>query len=68
MFWTKNILPSQINQWTVYNYLKANVDEQAEILTDNWRMSLQAWKNRYAFSEESKRWERYLIYKYKKGN
>jgi hypothetical protein len=57
----------KINQYTVLRHLKNDISTHAEILIDNWIMSLHAWKNRFAFNEDHKRWEKYLIYKYKKN-
>jgi hypothetical protein len=55
----------KVNQWTNWQYFEKDIDTHAEILTDNWTMTIQAWKNRFAFSEDHKRQERYMIYKYK---
>ena len=61
------ILHRHMNQWIVSEYRKNDISTQASILTDNWRMRIQAYKNRYAFTEDHKRMERYLIYRYNHG-
>lgn len=61
------IFHQHMNQWLVSEYRKNDVSTQAGILTDNWRIRLRAYKNRFAFTEDDKRWERYLIYRYNHG-
>ena len=46
-------------------HFKKNISEYAEIMTDNWIMKIHAWKNRNYITEDYKRYERYLIWKYK---
>jgi hypothetical protein len=46
-------------------HFKKNISEHAEIATDNWIMNYYAWKNRDYITEDHKRYERYLIWKYK---
>ena len=45
----------KINQWENWKYFEKDVNTHAEILTDNWMMTIQAYKNQFAFSEDHKR-------------
>jgi hypothetical protein len=56
------------NQHQNWIYFKNNIEERAEISVDNWLMKLHAYKNKYAFSEEYKRYERYLKWKHYNRN
>ena len=55
-----------LSQRKVYEYNKKNIN--VEILMDNWMMKIQAYnqanKNQNWISEEYKRIERYLLYRY----
>ena len=53
------------NQLENMLHFKKNISEHAEIATDNWIMNYYAWKNRDYITEDHKRYERYLIWKYK---
>ena len=53
------------NQLENMLHFKKNISEHADILTDNWMMNIYAWKNRDYITEDQKRYERYLIWKYK---
>ena len=58
-------LIQQKNQLIVQEYLSNNIDEHAQILTDNWLFKIYAYKNTGYITEDHKRYERYLIWKYK---
>jgi len=54
------------NKSEYWKNFKKNISERAEIAADNWIMNVHAYKNKDAFSEDYKRWERYLKWKYYK--
>lgn len=56
------------NQRQNWIYFKNNISEHAEIAVDNWLMELHAYKNKDAFSEDHKRYERYLKWKHYNRN
>ena len=62
----KNLIIDQRykNKSEYWKYFNENISEHAEITTDNWIMNIHAYKNKDAFSEDHKRWERYLKRKY----
>ena len=52
------------NQRQNWKYFKDNISEHAGISVDNWLMRIHAYKNKDAFSEEYKQYERYLKWKH----
>src|ERR1041385_6079360 len=52
------------NQCKNWIYFKNNISEYAEISVDNWLIKIPAYKNKDAFSEEYKQYERYLKQKH----
>ena len=53
------------NQLENMLHFNKNISEHAEISTDNWIMKIHAHKNKDYITENHKRYERYLIWKYK---
>ena len=53
------------NQLENMLHFNKNISEHAEISTDNWLMKIHAYKNKDYITENHKRYERYLIWKYK---
>ncbi len=62
----KNLIIDQRykNKSEYWKYFNENINEHVEISIDNWIMNIHAYKNKDAFSEDHKRWERYLKRKY----
>ena len=56
------------NQRQNWIYFKNNISKHAEISVDNWLMKIHAYKNKDAFSEEYKQYERYLKWKHYNRN